>query len=114
MERVDRLRARRLFRDVAVSSHERTFCPKLGAHPRFDILRIRSDAAHSGAERDVIAEPLTALDDGPLSDEEMTRARRIGEHVCGERETQKGTTAVGGAATRWSSCSSTSGAPRAM
>lgn len=53
MERVERLRARGLFRFVAISSHERTLFPKLAADPRFDILHLRYNAAHSGAERDV-------------------------------------------------------------
>jgi aryl-alcohol dehydrogenase-like predicted oxidoreductase len=147
MERVERLRARGLFRYVAISSHERTLFPKLAADPRFDILHIRYNAAHRGAEKDVfpsmgagprpgtvaytatswghlldpkkmpsgeaplrardcyrfvlsnrdfnvcmtgpadaaqMREALAALEDGPLSEEEMARARRIGEHVHGQ------------------------------
>ena len=53
MERVEKMRARGLFKHLAVSSHERTMFPKFAADPRFDILHIRYNAAHPGAERDV-------------------------------------------------------------
>lgn len=53
MAKVERLRARGLFKYVAISSHERTLFPKLAADPRFDILHIRYNAAHAGAEKDV-------------------------------------------------------------
>jgi aryl-alcohol dehydrogenase-like predicted oxidoreductase len=144
MERVERLRARGLFRFVAVSSHERSLFPKLAADPRIDLLHVRYNAAHDGAERDVfplmapgprpgivaytatswgqlldptrmpageaplrardcyrfvlsnpdfnvcmtgpadgaqMREALAALDEGPLSADEMARARRIGAAV---------------------------------
>lgn len=53
MERVEKLRARGLFRFLAVSSHERPLFPVFAADPRFDILHVRYNAAHPGAERDV-------------------------------------------------------------
>lgn len=53
MERVEKMRARGLFRFLAVSSHERAMFPKFAADKRFDILHIRYNAAHPGAERDV-------------------------------------------------------------
>jgi aryl-alcohol dehydrogenase-like predicted oxidoreductase len=53
MERVEKMRARGLFRFLAVSSHERSMFPKFAADKRFDILQIRYNAAHPGAERDV-------------------------------------------------------------
>ncbi len=53
MERVEKMRARGLFKHLAVSSHERTMFPKFAADRRFDILHIRYNAAHPGAERDV-------------------------------------------------------------
>lgn len=144
MAKVERLRARGLFKYVAISSHERTLFPKLAADPRFDILHIRYNAAHPGAEKDVfpamasgprpgtvaytatswgqlldpkrveqgesplrasecyrfvlsnpdfnlcmtgpadaaqMREALTVLDAGPLSDDEMARARRVGKQV---------------------------------
>lgn len=144
MERVERLRARGLFRYVAISSHERTLFAKLAADPRFDILHVRYNAAHSGAEQDVfpamaegprpgvvaytatswgqlldekrmpagerplrasecyrfvltnpdfdlcmtgpadaaqMREALSALEAGPLTSDELARARRIGAHV---------------------------------
>ncbi len=146
LERVEQLRARGLFRFLAISSHARPLFAKLAADPRFDILHIRYNAAHEGAERDVfpampsgprpgcvaytatswgqlldprraprgesplrardcyrfvlsnpdfnvcmtgpadgaeLREALAALDEGPLSPEEMLRARRIGAHVRG-------------------------------
>jgi aryl-alcohol dehydrogenase-like predicted oxidoreductase len=61
MERVERLRARGLFRYVALSSHERPLFAKLASDPRFDIFHVRYNAAHTGAERDVFA----ALPAGP-------------------------------------------------
>lgn len=145
MAKVERLRARGLFKHVAISSHERTLFPKLAADPRFDILHVRYNAAHPGAEHDVfpampegpqpgvvaytatswgqlldpkrapaedgplkasdcyrfvlsnprfdvcmtgpanaehMSEALTALDRGPMSDEELARARRIGAAVA--------------------------------
>ncbi len=147
MERVEKMRARGLFKHLAVSSHERSMFPKFAADPRFDIVHIRYNAAHAGAERDVfpsmpprekrpgvvaytatswgqlldpkrmpsgespmrgrdcyrfvlsnpdfdvcmtgprnaaeMREALAALDDGPLSPDENTRFRRIGDHVHG-------------------------------
>ena len=53
MDRVAAMRERGLFRYLAVSSHERTMFPKFAADPRFDILHVRYNAAHPGAERDV-------------------------------------------------------------
>ncbi len=61
MERVEAMRARGLFRRLAVSSHERTMFPKFAADPRFDILHLRYNAAHPGAERDVFP----AMPEGP-------------------------------------------------
>ncbi len=53
MDRVEALRAKGLFRYLAVSSHERSMFPKFAADPRFDILHVRYNAAHPGAEEDV-------------------------------------------------------------
>lgn len=53
LDRVEKLRARGLFRYLAISSHERTMFPVFAADPRFDILHVRYNAAHTGAERDV-------------------------------------------------------------
>jgi aryl-alcohol dehydrogenase-like predicted oxidoreductase len=53
MDRVEKLRARGLFRYLAISSHERPMFPRFAADPRFDVLHIRYNAAHAGAEKDV-------------------------------------------------------------
>ncbi len=53
MDRVEAMRARGLFRHLAVSSHERAMFPKFAADLRFDIVHLRYNAAHPGAERDV-------------------------------------------------------------
>ncbi len=63
LDRVEKLRARGLFRYLAVSSHERSMFPKFAADPRFDILHIRYNAAHPGAEKDVF--PQLAKDGRP-------------------------------------------------
>ena len=146
VERVTRLREKGMFRHLAVSSHKRPAFVGFAADPRFSILHVRYNAAHTGAERDVfphlsrdgrpgivaytatrwgsllsarrmppgekplrgrdayrfvlsnpdfsicmtgpkngeqLREALTALDEGPLSAEEMARVRRIGEFVHG-------------------------------
>lgn len=135
-----------MFRHPAVSSHKRPAFVDFAADPRFSILHVRYNAAHTGAERDVfphlardgrpgvvaytatrwgsllsarkmppgeqplrgrdayrfvlsnpdfnvcmtgpkngaeLREALAALDEGPLSVDEMARVRRIGEHVHG-------------------------------
>jgi len=146
LERVARLREKGMFRHLAVSSHKRPAFVDFAADPRFDILHVRYNAAHTGAERDVfphlardgrpgivaytatrwgsllsprkmppgekplrgrdayrfvlsnpdfdvcmtgpkngaeLREALAALDEGPLSAEEMARVRRIGEFIHG-------------------------------
>ena len=146
LERVVRLQEKGLFRHLAVSGHRRPAFVDFAADPRYEILHIRYNAAHPGAERDVfphlpregrpgtvaytatrwgsllsarrmppgesplrgrdayrfvlsnpdfnvcmtgpkngeqLREALAALDEGPLSAEEMARVRRIGEFVHG-------------------------------
>jgi aryl-alcohol dehydrogenase-like predicted oxidoreductase len=53
LERVERLRERGLFRHLAVSGHHRSAFVRFAADPRFAILHIRYNAAHTGAETDV-------------------------------------------------------------
>jgi len=146
LERVARLQKKGMFRHLAVSSHKRPAFVGFAADPRFGVLHVRYNAAHTGAERDVVPhlaregrpgivaytatrwgsllsarrmppgekplrgrdayrfvlsnadfnvcmtgpkngaelrEALAALDEGPLSAEEMARVRRIGEFVHG-------------------------------
>jgi len=144
LERVVRLREKGAFRHLAVSGHRRPAFVDFAADPRYDVLHIRYNAAHPGAETDVfphlardgrpgtvaytatrwgsllsarrmppgesplrgrdayrfvlsnpdfnvcmtgpknaaeLEEALAALDEGPLSAEEMARVRRIGDFV---------------------------------
>jgi aryl-alcohol dehydrogenase-like predicted oxidoreductase len=144
MERIERLRERGRFRRLAISAHDRKAFAVLERDPRFDILHVRYNAAHPGAENDVfpslptenrpgmvaytatswaqllddrslppgerplratdcyrfvlsnpnfhvcmtgpknaaeMREALSTLDQGPLSPEEDTRVRRIGQIV---------------------------------
>ena len=53
LERVERLREKGMFRHVAISSHNRPTFVELAKDPRYGILHIRYNAAHTGAERDV-------------------------------------------------------------
>jgi aryl-alcohol dehydrogenase-like predicted oxidoreductase len=144
LERVVRLQEKGMFRHLALSGHRRPAFVDFAADPRYEILHIRYNAAHPGAERDIfphlsperrpgtvaytatrwgsllsarkmppgeaplrgrdayrfvlsnpdfnvcmtgpknaaeLEEALAALDEGPLSAEEMARVRRIGEFV---------------------------------
>lgn len=49
----DELKEKKLFRHLAVSSHERKLFPKLATKPRYDIFHLRYNARHVGAETDV-------------------------------------------------------------
>ena len=53
MDRVEQMRAKGMFKHVAISSHHRPNFVELAKDPRFGILHIRYNAAHTGAERDV-------------------------------------------------------------
>ena len=53
LDRLERLREKGMFRHVAVSSHHRPTFVELAKDPRYGILHIRYNAAHTGAERDV-------------------------------------------------------------
>jgi aryl-alcohol dehydrogenase-like predicted oxidoreductase len=53
LERLERLREQGLFRHVAVSAHHRPSFVEYAKDPRYGILHIRYNAAHTGAERDV-------------------------------------------------------------
>jgi aryl-alcohol dehydrogenase-like predicted oxidoreductase len=53
MDCVERMRGKGMFRHVAISSHHRPNFVELAKDPRFGILHIRYNAAHTGAERDV-------------------------------------------------------------
>jgi len=50
---VDRMRAKGMFKHVAISSHHRPNFVELAKDPRYGILHIRYNAAHTGAERDL-------------------------------------------------------------
>lgn len=47
------LRERGLVRHLAVSTHNRASVPHLAAHPDFDVIHFRYNAAHPGAESDI-------------------------------------------------------------
>jgi len=142
------LKQRGRVRHLAISTHQRPLARELSADERFDVLHLRYNAAHIGAERDVfphlatqkrpgivaftctrwgdllnpkrmppgeaplsaadcyrfaLSSPhvdvaicgpkndaemdhaLTALDRGPLDEQEMQRARNIGAHVYGTK-----------------------------
>ena len=51
--RCERLREKGLFRQLAVSGHHRPSFIGYAAEPRFSVLHLRYNAAHSGAEHDV-------------------------------------------------------------
>ena len=53
MERAERLREQGLIRKIAVSCHHRPTFVQYAADPRVDILHLRYNAAHPGAESDV-------------------------------------------------------------
>ncbi len=63
LERVERLREKGLFRYVAISSHNRPAFQAFAKDPRYGILHVRYNAAHTGAERDVF--PLLPAQDPP-------------------------------------------------
>lgn len=48
-----KLRERGLVRHIALSSHNRPFLPEIAKHPDLEILHVRYNAAHPGAESDV-------------------------------------------------------------
>jgi len=53
MERTEKLRKQGLFRYLGISSHDRELLAMLSLDPRFDILMVRYNAAHRGAEKDL-------------------------------------------------------------
>ncbi len=53
MERAERLRERGAVRHVAVSGHDRQAFVGFAADSRIEVLQIRYNAAHTGAERDI-------------------------------------------------------------
>jgi aryl-alcohol dehydrogenase-like predicted oxidoreductase len=63
LERVARLQEKGMFRHLAVSSHKRPTFVGFATDPRFSILHVRYNAAHTGAERDVF--PHLAKDGRP-------------------------------------------------
>jgi aryl-alcohol dehydrogenase-like predicted oxidoreductase len=144
LDEAEAMREKGLFRYLALSGHNRLLFPDLAKDSRFDILHLRYNAAHRGAEKEVFAqldpgnrpslvtytatrwgdlmksgkmppgekpltssdcyrfvlsnpivdvcmtgpgsiaqmrEALTALEQGPLSTEEMQRVQRIGDYV---------------------------------
>lgn len=63
LERVERLHEKGLVRHVAISSHNRPAFQTFANDPRYGILHVRYNAAHTGAERDVF--PLLPAKDPP-------------------------------------------------
>jgi aryl-alcohol dehydrogenase-like predicted oxidoreductase len=63
LERAERMRERGMFRHLAISGHHRPAFVNFAVDPRFAILHIRYNAAHTGAEQDVF--PHLAGDDRP-------------------------------------------------
>jgi len=53
LERVEKLREKGLFRQLAISSHRRPEFLEFARDSRYSILHVRYSAAHPGAERDV-------------------------------------------------------------
>lgn len=53
LERAERMRQRGMFRHLAVSSHNRPAFVEFARDPRYQVLHIRYNAGHTGAERDV-------------------------------------------------------------
>ncbi|MBS3820006.1 aldo/keto reductase [bacterium] len=53
LEKAQELRHKELFRYLGISSHNRKLLAQLGRDPLFDILMVRYNAAHRGAEQDV-------------------------------------------------------------
>ena len=53
VDRLEQMRAKGMFRHLAISSHNRPTFVELAKDPRYGILHIRYNAAHTGAERDV-------------------------------------------------------------
>jgi len=54
LERAERLREKGMFRQLAISGHRRPAFVGFAADPRYAILHIRYNAAHPGAESDVL------------------------------------------------------------
>lgn len=53
LDEADQLREKGLFRYLGISGHNRKLLAQLGKDPRFDILLLRYNAAHRGAEKDI-------------------------------------------------------------
>lgn len=53
LDRAERLRSGGLFRHLAISGHNRRAFVRFAADPRFDILHVRYNAAHVGAESEI-------------------------------------------------------------
>lgn len=53
LERAERMRVSGMFARLAISGHQRPAFVRFAADPRFDVLHLRYNAAHPGAEQDV-------------------------------------------------------------
>jgi aryl-alcohol dehydrogenase-like predicted oxidoreductase len=53
LDQAEAMRKKGMFRYLALSGHNRPLFPDLAKDPRFDILHIRYNAAHRGAEKEV-------------------------------------------------------------
>lgn len=63
IDRADRLRRKGMVRFLGLSGHNRSLFPEIAKDDRFDVLQIRYNAAHRGAEDDIF--PLLDPDDRP-------------------------------------------------
>jgi aryl-alcohol dehydrogenase-like predicted oxidoreductase len=63
LERAERMREKGMFRYLAISGHHRPAFVDFAGDPRFSILHIRYNAAHTGAEHDIF--PHLSKDGGP-------------------------------------------------
>lgn len=56
LDQAQAMREKGMFRYLALSGHNRLLFPDLAKDPRFDILHIRYNAAHRGAEKEVFSQ----------------------------------------------------------
>jgi aryl-alcohol dehydrogenase-like predicted oxidoreductase len=56
LDQAEAMREKGMFRYLALSGHNRLLFPDLAKDPRFDILHIRYNAAHRGAEKEVFSQ----------------------------------------------------------
>ena len=56
LDQAEAMREKGMFRYLALSGHNRPLFPDLAKDPRFDILHIRYNAAHRGAEKEVFSQ----------------------------------------------------------